>query len=187
MPSSTTILPLDDNLSNGQTYTFTFTLENYIFSPSVSDILNDIAAYAPDFMTSVQVTTRSGLGLLTNYYDVQFTYEGDGSDVVSDLGQSLVAAFKAGSNDNFTFAQAVGAPASAIPNVAVQAVQQGGEVLTQAGQQVGQAAGAITSNTLSGVTSGLGAWLIPIMLVLAVILLFQLGGIGGLKRSFGAA
>lgn len=175
----------DDNLVNGRTYTFTFELQNWLLSPSVATIQQDIVSSAPDFLTSVMVTTRSGLGLLTNYYDVQFTYEGDGSDVVSDVANALIAAFAAGSNDQFTFVQALAATADQIPNVAGAAVQAGGLVLAQAGTAVGTAAGQITSGTLGGVTSGLGAWFVPVVLVLAVILLFQLGGVGGVKRSLG--
>jgi hypothetical protein len=66
-------------------------------------------------------------------------------------------------------------------------VQSAGGVLTQAGTEVGKAAGQITSGALGGATQGLGAWLIPVILVLAVVLLFQLGGIGGVRKSLQGA
>lgn len=176
-----TPLQLDDNLVNGQTYTFSFELKNWITSPSVQAIEQDITDQAPDFLTSVQVTIRPQLlHFLTTYYDVQFTYEGDGSDVVSDLASALTAAFSAGSNDNFAFTQAIGASASALPSTAIA---QAGSVLSEAGNQVGTAAGNIVQNTLGGTTKGLGAWLVPVILVLGVILLFQLGGVSGVRRS----
>jgi hypothetical protein len=174
-------MELDDNLVNGQTYTFIFLLQNLVTLPSEQTIQTDIVNYAPDFLQSVQVTKRPQLfGFLTTYYDVQFTYEGDGSDVVSDLGQQLVAAFSAGSNDNFTFQLAIGSPASALPSTAVQ---QAGTVLKEASGQVGEAAGGTLQNALQGITTGLGAWFIPVMLLLAVVLIFQLGGISGIRRQ----
>lgn len=179
-------LQLDDNLSNGQTYTFVLQLQNWITSPDDATIQNDIVANAPDFITSLQVTHQERF-FSQDYYNIQFTYEGDGSDVVSDLAGALVAAIQAGSNDNFIFVQALGAPASAVTSQAVQAVQSAGTVLSQAATQVGSAAGTITSGTLSGATSGLGAWLVPVILVLAVVLLFQLGGIGGVRKSLQGA
>lgn len=182
MPVSTEVMQLDDNLVNGQTYTFTFQLQNWITSPSETTLTNDIVNNAPDFLQSVQVTKQERF-FSGDYYNVQFTYEGDGSDVVSDLANTLVAAFASGSGDKFSFVQSIGAPASAVPTQAVQAVQSAGTVLTQAGTEVGKTAGQITSGALGGATSGLGAWLVPVILVLGIILLFQLGGVSGVKRS----
>jgi hypothetical protein len=176
------VMQLDDNLKNGQTYTFVLQLQNWITAPSVTDVLNDLTDYAPDFLTSVQVSKQERF-LSGDYYNVQFTYEGDGSDVVSDLGVQLVAAMKAGSNDDFTFVQAIGAPANLVQTQVGQVVSAAGDTLIQAGTEVGQAAGQITSGTLSGATSGLGAWLIPVVLVLVVVLLFQMGGVKGVRRS----
>lgn len=181
-----TALPLDDNLYNGVTYTFQFQLDNWLFSPDETTVLNDIGMNAPDFLTSVIVTFANGL---TKYYmNVQFTYEGDGSDVVSDLANSLVAAFKAGSNDNFIFVQAFSASSVDVPSAPdSQTVPTPGSVLTQVGTSVGDTAGKITSGALGGVTQGLGAWFIPVVLVLAIVLIFQLGGVGGFKRSLQGA
>lgn len=182
MALDTNPMQLDDNLANGQTYTFVFQLQNLFFTPSESTLLNDIVAQAPDFLTSVQVTHQERF-FSGDYFNVQFTYEGDGSDVVSDVASSIVAAFKAGSDDNLTFVQAIGAPATAVATQAIQAVQSAGSVLVQAGQQVGSAAGQVTAGTLGGATSGLGAWLVPVILILGIVLLFQLGGVSGIRRS----
>jgi hypothetical protein len=176
------VMQLDDNLRNGQTYTFSLKLENWITSPSDATIYQDVIDYAPDFITSLQVTHQERF-LGGDVYNVQFTYEGDGSDVVSDLGAQLVAACSVGSNDNFTFVQAIGAPANMVQGQVGQVISSAGGVLVQAGSEVGAAAGQITSGTLSGATSGLGAWFIPVVLALIVLLMFQLGGIKGLKRS----
>src|SRR5215469_472320 len=91
---------LDDNLANGQTYTFQFKCANFFCLSDLSQIIqNDCTAQAPSFLTSLQVTSPS----FTALYNVQFTYEGDNSDVVSDVAASIVAAVKAVSNDNITF------------------------------------------------------------------------------------
>jgi len=186
MPASTDLLQLDDNLVNGQTYTFTLQLQNWITSPSDATVQQDLIDNAPDFLTSLQVTHQERF-FSGDYYNVQFTYEGDGSDVVSDLASLLVGAIKAGSNDNFVFVQAIGAAASAVQSQATQVVAAAGGVLTDVGTQVGKAAGQVTSGALGGATQGLGAWLVPVILVLAIVLLFQLGGVGGVRRSLQGA
>ncbi len=175
-------LALDDNLRNGITYTFSFKLGNLFRAPSDATILQDVYANAPDFLTSVQVTHQERF-LSGDTYNVQFTYEGDGSDVVSDLGLSLVNCFTVGSNDDFSFLGAIAATSDFVQSQAGEVVGGAGKVLVQAGQQVGQTAGGITSGALGGVKEGLGAWLIPVVLVLVVVLLFQLGGVSGIRRQ----
>jgi len=180
--ASNDILQLDDNMVNGATYTFSIRLLNWLSAPNDAIIQQDLIDWAPDFLTSLQVTHQERF-FSGDVYLIQFTYEGDGSDVVGELSGLLVAAIKQGSNDNFEFVQAIGASAFGVPSQAVEVVQQAGTVLTQAGTAVGNAAGQITSGTLGGATQGLGAWLIPVALALGIILLFQLGGIGGVRRS----
>lgn len=179
---NTDVSQLDDNMVNGQTYTFTLQLQNLLFSPTDAVIQQDIVDWAPDFLTSLQVTHQERF-FSGDYYNIQFTYEGDGSDVISDLAGLIIAAIKQGSNDNFTFIQSIGAGSTAVQSQAGQVVQSAGTVLTQAATNVGAAAGQITSGALGGATQGLGAWLLPVALVLGIILLFQLGGIGGVRRS----
>jgi len=182
MASNPNALQLDDQLVNGKTYTFVYKLQNWITSPSDQALQDDLTANAPDFLTSVQVMHQERF-FTGDYYTVQFTYEGDGSDVVSDLANQLVAVFKVGSNDNFTFVYAINATASAVTSQAVEALQSAGTVLAQASTQLGAAAGQIGAGTLGGITSGLGSWLPVVLLGLAVILLFQLGGVSGIKKA----
>lgn len=175
------ILALDDNLKNGTTYTFTFELTNWLLKPSDATLLQDITDYAPDFMTSVGVTDVANVSfsLARGYRNITFTYEGDGSDVVSDVANSIAAAFKAGSNDNFQFTQATSGATGVTTDQQIADIKN---TAAQAGGVVGGAAGSITQGVLSGATSGLGGWLIPIALVLAFVLLVQLGGLGGVQR-----
>jgi hypothetical protein len=93
-------LAVDDNLVNGQRYTFVFDCTNWFSSPTTDIIFNDITAQAPDFLTQITVQT-----LGSNYY-VVFTYEGDGSDVVNDIANSIIAAVAATSGDGFSFVSA---------------------------------------------------------------------------------
>jgi hypothetical protein len=92
-----TILASDANLVNGQTYTFVFTGP----SASVASVSQDIAGQAPDFITQVQVTAIAGGG-----FNVQFVYEGDGSDVVQDVASAIVGAAIAVNNDQLGFVSA---------------------------------------------------------------------------------
>lgn len=96
VPASTS-LGLGDNLVNGQPYTFVFQCTNLVSNPSPATLVADLDQSAPDFLTSVNITTT-----VKNYFNVQFTYEGDGSDIASDVANSMVTAFAVGSNDNFT-------------------------------------------------------------------------------------
>jgi hypothetical protein len=92
-----TLLSNDTNLTNGQTYTFTFNAP----SVSVNDLIDDINQQAPDFLSQVQVVPISGGG-----YNVVFVYEGDGSDVVQDVASAIVSAALMVNNDNLTFVSA---------------------------------------------------------------------------------
>lgn len=183
---------LDDNLVNGQTYVFQFQLTNRLLNPSVSTVLNDVVSQAPDFLTSVGVTMTVGLSAL--FYNVQFTYEGDNTDVVSDVANSLVAAFSAGSNDNFLFLG--GTTGSAPPDVpAGQAVptpvQAGQAVITGAGtlatttvQQAGTVATAATAGAGAAVQSALGG-ILPVLAVVVLIILFVLPSLAKTKGEAG--
>lgn len=169
-----TIVPADANLIPGQTYTFTFTLGNWFSLPSESKVVNELASSAPDFISNVSVKESSGLSPLTNYYDVTFTYTGDGSDVASDVAAAMIAAFSAG-GDSFSLSAMNGGAAglSAATDV------------TQTLGTVGSALGTGLGNALNNTTSGLGAtWTIIIVLGLAAVLLFEVGGVSGLKKTF---
>lgn len=164
MSVSTVPLQLDDNLVNGQTYTFQLNCTNTLINPSASTVQNDLVINAPDFLGDMQVTSP----FTTSLYNVQFTYEGDGSDVVSDVANSMIAACLAGSNDNMVLQGAVGAPASAITvsiSNAAQAAESAvsGTVNKVTGDAIGAATGAI-NQALVG--------LLPLLLVAVVIILY---------------
>jgi hypothetical protein len=150
-----TPLANDDNLSPGMTYTFTFELENYFSMPSVATLLDDITSQAPNFIGSVSGSWSSGVGLLTNYFNLIFTYTGDGSDVVSDVANELIQAFSQGSNDNLSFTQAVGGQGGVTALTSVNNAVS--SVATTAGSAVGTAVGAAAQGAATGITSNLGA------------------------------
>jgi hypothetical protein len=161
-----TVLQLDDNLSNGRTYTFQFKSENWFINPSVDDVQNDIYTAAPDFITSLQVTSP----FTTSLYNVQFTYEGDGSDVVSDVAMSIVAAIKATSNDNMTFVGAVSAAAADIAVSPIVAVQVTEKAISGAVTKVATDATQAATDTINTALKGL----LPLLAVAVLIILFVL-------------
>lgn len=108
-------LSSDDNLVNGQRYTFVMASTDWFSTPGTGVIQSDFVQLAPDFLTQLVVQY-----LKPNFY-VVFTYEGDGSDVVSDVANSMVAAAAAGSGNGLGFAgatqgaQVINAPVDAVP------------------------------------------------------------------------
>ena len=172
--TSLPVLALDDNLVNGQTYTFQFQLANLLFSPDTNTVLNDLYTQAPDFLTSVGVTFSEGLS--SYFMNVQFTYEGDGSDVVSDVASAMVAAFLAGSNDSFTFVNAFGSPAASVTVPADQTLLTPAQAVTSAGTAAVGAAGTVAASATSaagGVVNSALSGLLP-LLAIAVILVLVL-------------
>lgn len=178
MASSTTPLQLDDNLVNGQTYTFQFQCQNWFCLTDLSQTLaGDITANAPSFLTSVGVTSPP----TTSLYNVQFTYEGDGSDVVSDVAQSLIAAFQSGSGDNLAFIGAVQANAAAITVTASQAVADTGAAVVSGANATVAGVTGVVANAATGVTSAAGgvvntalAGILPLLVVVVLLILFVL-------------
>jgi hypothetical protein len=172
--ASQTPLANDDNLSPGITYTFTFELENIVTMPSSDTLLADIQSQAPSFIGSASGSWSSGIGLFTNYYNLIFTYTGDGSDVVSDVGNELVAAFLAGSNDDLSFVQAVGGQGGITALTSTtNAVSQ---VATGVGSTIGTAIGATVQNAASSTFSNLGAsgWLVIGVALIALLAYFSM-------------
>lgn len=106
------VIQLDDNLVNGRTYTFQLRCTNTFILPRAGTVQDDLTQQAPDFLQSLQVTSP----FTTSLYNVQFTYEGDGSDVVSDVAASMVGACQAVSNDAMEF---VGGTASTAHEITV--------------------------------------------------------------------
>lgn len=169
---SATPLQLDDNLVNGRTYTFQFEDDNF-FTSGLSTLTNDLVASAPDFIGSLQLQPVS-LGLTKSYMNVQFTYEGDGSDVVSDVANSMSAAFLSESNDSFSFVNAFAASAADAPGTpatqnvpVVSTVIQG---VTDTANQIVAGAGQITNTATSSVFSAALPWLIGAVLIVVVVL-----------------
>jgi hypothetical protein len=91
----------DTNLVNGQTYTFSFQAQPGV---TVASLQADIAAQAPGFIMMFSVVQGSGSSQL--FFNVTFTYEGDGSDVVTDVASAIVAAAFATNGDGLAFLQA---------------------------------------------------------------------------------
>lgn len=162
-------LELDDNLSRGVTYTFTFDLDNLFSMPSIATLLNDIRQQAPSFVGSVGASWSSGVGLLTNYLNVTFSYSGDGSDVVSDVADELIQVFSDGSSDNFSFVQATGGTAGVTSTTAIT------KAVSQVGSTVGQGVGAAIQSSTSSVFSNLGVsgWIVVGLVVLGVLAYFS--------------
>jgi hypothetical protein len=173
------VIPLNANLVNGQTYTSSFICNNWVVNPSDSTVLNDIVAQAPDFLTSVGVTDLLGV------YKVTFTYEGDGSDVLSDVQAAIVAAILAVSGDNFTAGvtyQGTGVSAgqqleTGITTATGQALATVSTVATQAGQAVIQPASSVVNSALVG--------LLPLLAVIVAIILFVLPSLSKTTRESG--
>jgi hypothetical protein len=112
-------LAIDDNLTNGSIYTFQFQAQSSTIT--ASGLMQALQSDAPAFITSVQVA-GDATGTIWN---ILFNYEGDGSDVVSDVAASIIAAAMEQS-DPLAFIQAtqqttVGA--SIAPFVATQIAQ----------------------------------------------------------------
>jgi hypothetical protein len=166
------IADLDANLKNGHTYTFQFKCDNlFCFSDLSQTIVSDLAMQAPDFVQSVQVKSPTGGGWFAAtaaLYNVQFTYEGDGSDIVSDLANVLIAAVKTASNDNLVFVGAVDAPASDVvvtPSNAASATEKA--VVDAASKTANDAVKAATDAVNQALTG-----LLPLLIVVVLLILF---------------
>jgi hypothetical protein len=174
------VLQLDDNLINGRTYTFQLKCTNWFSNPSASSVQQDIVNGAPDFMQSMQVTSP----FTTSLYNIQFTYEGDGSDVVSDLANSIIAAIKAESNDDMVLIGAVAAAASTITVSVANAT-------TAVGNAVADAASNVANKTVGVATGAVNTALVgllPLLLVVVALILFVLPSLvksTGVRGSIG--
>lgn len=172
----------DDNMIPGQTYTFQLKCTNYVLLPSTDTIQVDIGNNAPEFVADLHVTSPS----LTSLYNCQFTYQGDGSDVITDVANSLIAAIGAGSSDSFTFVGAVPDTAQSITISPGSAAQK---VSDAVGDAVNKATQGAAKNIADAAQTVLGP--VEILLILAVglvaVLIFTAGKSGGVNISeFGA-
>jgi hypothetical protein len=172
----------DDNMIPGQTYTFQLKCTNLLTLPSSGTIQSDLQNNAPSFVADLQVTSPT----LTSLYNCQFTYSGDGTDVIADVANSLIAAIGQGSSDSFVFVGAVADTAQSItitPGSATQKVVD----------TVGDAIHNATQGAASDIAGAAQKVLTPIevLLVIAVglvaLLIFTSGKAGGVNISeFGA-
>jgi hypothetical protein len=163
----------DDNLSPGLTYTFTFDLENIISMPSVSTLLADISSQAPSFIGSPSASWSSGISPFTNYLNVTFTYSGDGSDVVSDVANELIAAFQNGSGDSFSYYQAT--TGSAGVTALSDTVTSVNNVATGVGTTVGTAIGATVQTATASAVGNLGTsgWIFLLLAIAGILAYFS--------------
>lgn len=186
-------VPLNANLVNGTTYTTTFFGNNTFFNPSNDTVLQDIIAQAPDFLTSVSVITPTlanssgSASFLSSVYSVTYTYEGDGSDVLNDVNNAIVAAALSNSNDNLSAGVTYQGPGITGTQVVTSAVvQTTGTVLAGASTVTQQAVNAVLAPASSAVNQSL-IGILPVLAVIVLIILFVLPSFtksaGSLKGS----
>ena len=193
----TQLAQLDENTVPGQTYTFQFKLNNYIEVPRNTTIQQDLVQNAPNFVQqSLQVTSPSSvtnpLGLT---YNIQFTYGGDGSDVISDVANELIASVSAGSSDTFIFVGAAAADAQTlndsggisdtinqaidkINQIASNATKSASDVLNQATTGVTKTAAQSAQNLLTPVEIAIG-----LVVVFIIAIIFTSGKAGGIAAG----
>lgn len=172
----------DDNMIPGQTYTFQLQCSNVVILPSSHTIQTDLENNAPSFVGNLQVTSP----FTTSLYNCQFTYQGDGTDVISDVANALIAAIQQGSNDSFIF---VGAVADVASTITVNPATAAQKVTDTVGDAISKATQGAASNVAAAAQKVLTP--IEVMLVIAVglvaLLIFTSGKAGGVNVSeFGA-
>lgn len=176
--SNTALCQPDDNLIPGQTYTFQLKNNNLILIPSANTIQQDIQAQAPSFVSNIQVTSPT----LTALYNCQFNYTGDGTDVVSDVANELIAAIKTGSNDDLVF---VGAVADTASSVTVSLSTAGQKIVDNVGQAVNDAVTGAAKTTADAAQKLLDPIEILLFIVIGaiVLIIFTAGKAGGVSAS----
>lgn len=169
----------DDNMIPGQTYTFQLKLANWIAVPSTGTVQQDLISNAPSFVgNDLQVTSPT----FTSLYNCQFTYNGDGTDVISDVAYQIIAACSSGSNDDFTF---VGAVADTAQSITVSVSNAAKTVSDTVGDAVSKA----TSGAAKDVADAAQKILTPveiavgILAVVIVLIIFTAGKAGGINIS----
>lgn len=176
---------LDDNMIPGQTYTFQLKLSNWITSPSTPVLQQDLIGYAPEFVgNNLQVTIADTLWVLNDTFNIQFTYNGDGTDVISDVASQLIAAIKQGSNDDFSFVGAVAdTAASTNTGVLQNAADSVGDAINKALGGATKSVADSAQNLLTPIEVAVG-----ILALIVVVVIFTAGKSGGVSLSeFGAS
>jgi hypothetical protein len=140
-------LQSNDNLINGNSYVFIFSAQA---GATAASIAADIAGQAPAFMTMVQVALSS-----SGDFNVQFTYEGDNTDVVSDVASSIVSAGMQVNQDQLSFVNAVNNSTVGALLAPTIAQQQQASITEQ-----GNLANATNAAAAKSDTSQLTTWLL---------------------------
>lgn len=99
---TTQLVDNDTNLINGQQYIFSFQAQTN--TTTTASLQDDITQQAPSFLVMVSVVQGSGSS--QQFFNIIFTYEGDGSDVVMDVASAIVGAAFAVNGDALAFLQA---------------------------------------------------------------------------------
>jgi hypothetical protein len=173
----------DDNMVPGQTYTFQLNQTGIAWLASAADVQNALTANAPNFLSNLQVTSP----FTTSLYDCQFTYTGDGSDVVSDVANSIVGAANQGTGKTFVFVGAVPDTASKITispgNAAAKIGSAVSDAINNAADSTSKAAAKAAQNLLTPVEIAVG-----ILAIIVIAIIFTAGKSGGVNVSeFGAS
>lgn len=176
--SQATLSQPDDNMIPGTTYTFQLNMTGLSWPPSTGDVINALTANAPSFVANVQVTSP----FTTTLYNVQFDYSGDGTDVVSDVGQELITALQTGLSKTFVFVGAVPDVASTItvdPSTAAKKVTDTiGSSIHDALDSTTKSIANAAQNVLTPVEIAVG-----IVVVLVAVLIFTAGKSGGVSGA----
>lgn len=168
----------DDNLIPGQTYTFQFKNSNWVESFSTDTVTQDIVNNAPGFISDVQVLSPS----LTSLYNCQFMYSGDGTDVVADVANEIIAAVKTGSSDSMTFIGAVADTAASISISLSSAAQTVSDTVGNAVNAAVQGAAKSTAQAAQEILSPI-EMLVIVAIGLIVLVIFTAGKAGGVSAS----
>jgi hypothetical protein len=168
----------DDNLVPGQTYTFQLKSEDIIEIVFATTVTKDINDNAPSFVSDLHVTSPFS----TSLYDVQFNYTGDGTDVVSDVANILIAAVQQGSSDSMSF---VGAVADTAQTITVTPGNAVGQVTSSVTDALNKVVTSVTKTTQQGVQNLLTPVeiAIGILAVIVIAIIFTSGKAGGVSAS----
>jgi hypothetical protein len=173
-----TVSQPDDNMIPGQTYTFQLNEGGISWLASAADVQSALIANAPDFIGDLQVTSP----FTTSLYNCQFTYKGDGSDVIADVGAALVAAANQGTGKTFTFQGAVQATAQEVAVTPGNAAAKVGDAISgavkKATDDASSAAAKAAQNLLTPVEIAVG-----LLALFIVVIIFTAGKSGGVNIS----
>lgn len=176
--SSTALCQPDDNLVPGQTYTFQLKNDNLVWIPSANTIQQDLQQNAPTFVSNLQVLSPT----LTALYNCQFSYSGDGTDVVTDVANELIQAIKQGSNDSMVF---VGAVADTAQSITVDLATAAPKIADTVGNAVNSAITGAAKTTADAAQKLLDPIEILLFIVIGavVLIIFTAGKAGGVSAS----